>query len=119
MNLNYLIKALPPRQDLKLNGEIKRKEQQLQLLQASTLMDTIAILSGKNQQLVEDFAAEIELYKRPLSQRIDVSYIKNELEKELASRGIMSSFNLEIKDKNTTLYAFANFSDTQPVVQNL
>jgi len=119
LNYAYTVKTLPPRQDLKLNGEIKRKEQQLQLLQASTLMDTIAILSGKNQQLVEDFAAEIELYKRPLSQRIDVSYIKNELEKELASRGIMSSFNLEIKDKNTTLYAFANFSDAQPVVQNL
>lgn len=119
LNYAYTVKALPPRLDLKLNSEINRKEQQLKLLEANTLMDTIAILSGKNPQLVQDFAAEIELYKRPLSQRIDVSYIKSELEKELANRDIRSTFNLEIKDKNTTLYAFANFSDAEPVAQNL
>lgn len=117
--LNYAIKVLPPRQDLKLKDEITHKERQLQLLQATTLMDTIAILSGKNPQIVEDFAAEIELYKRPLSQRIDVAYIKSELEKELLSRDINSAFNLEIKDKNTTLYAFSNFSHEKPSPQNL
>src|SRR5690606_35410412 len=117
--LKYAIKVLPPRLDLKLKGEIARKERQLQLLQATTLMDTIAILSGKNPKIVEDFAAEMELYKRPLSQRIDVAYIKSELERELASRDIHSAFNLEIKDKNTTLYAFANFSDDKPSLQNL
>src|SRR5690606_10648147 len=37
--LNYAIKVLPPRQDLKLKDEIARKERQLQLLQATTLMD--------------------------------------------------------------------------------
>src|SRR5690606_19380976 len=108
--LNYAIKVLPPRQDLKLKDEIARKERQLQLLQATTLMDTIAILSGKNPHIVEGFAAEMELYKRPLNQRIDVAYIKRELEKELSSRDITSPFNLEIRDKNSTLYAFANFS---------
>lgn len=117
--LNYAIKVLPPRQDLKLKDEIARKERQLQLLQATTLMDTIAILSGKNPQIVEDFAAEMELYKRPLSQRIDVAYIKSELERELASRDIHSAFNLEIKDKNTTLYAFANFSHEKHSLKNL
>ncbi len=117
--LNFAVKAFPPRQDLKMNPEIARKEQQLKLLQANTLMDTIAILSGKNPQVVEDFAAEIELYKRPLSQRIDIVYIKSELEKELSSRDINSPFNLEIKDKNTTLYAFANFSHEKPSPQNL
>ncbi len=117
--LNYAIKTLPPRQDLKLKNEIVHKERQLQLLQATTLMDTIAILSGKNPLIVEDFAAEIELYKRPLNQRIDATYIKSELEKELSSRGIHSAFNLEIKDKNTTLYTLANFSDEKPSPQDL
>ncbi|WP_090606328.1 sensor histidine kinase [Parapedobacter koreensis] len=117
--LNYAIKTLPPRQDLKLKNEILRKERQLQLLEATTLMDTIAILSGKNPQLVEDFAAEIELYKRPLSQRIDVGYIKSELEKELLSRDINAAFNLEIKDKHTTLYTFANLSGEAPSPENL
>ncbi|MGK6350648.1 ATP-binding protein [Parapedobacter sp. DT-150] len=111
--LNFAIEALPPRQDLKLSREITRKERQLQLLQASTLMDSIAILSGKNPQLVEDFAAERELYKRPLSERIDIAYIKEELQKELVNRDINSVFNLEIKDKNSTLYAFAAFSQAE------
>lgn len=117
--LNYAIKVLPPRQDLKLKDEIARKERQLQLLQATTLMDTIAILSGKNPHIVEGFAAEMELYKRPLNQRIDVAYIKRELEKELSSRDITSPFNLEIRDKNSTLYAFANFSHEKPSPRNV
>ncbi len=117
--LNYAIKAFAPRQDLKVTGEIARKEQQLKLLQASSLMDTIAILSGKNPQLVQDFEAEIELYKLPLSKRIDVAYIKAELENELATRGIESAFNLEIRDRHTTLYAFANFSEGQPLPQSV
>ena len=111
--------TLPPKTDTKLEREIRQLEQQLKLLQANTLMDTIAILSGKNPQLIEDFAAELELYKRPLSQRINVTYIKSELEKELLSRDIRSTFNLEIKDANTTLYSFANFSDEQPTPENV
>ncbi len=115
----YTVKALPPRNDLKLNSEIIQKERKLKLLQANTLMDTIAILSGKSQQLVEDFAAEIELYKRPLSDRINVSYIKAEMEKELLSRDIESAFNLEISSKNAVLYTFANFSEAKPSPQNM
>ncbi|WP_257669460.1 sensor histidine kinase [Parapedobacter tibetensis] len=117
--VDYTYKALPPRQDLKLNSEIDRKERQLRLLQANTLMDTIAILSGKNHKLVEDFAAELELYKRPLSERINVGYIKKELQKELVSRDIKSTFNLEIKDEYTTFHSFANFADEKPTPQNV
>ncbi len=108
--LKYAIKAFPPRQDLKMNREIARKERELQLLQANTLMDTIAILSGKNPFMVQGFEAEMELYKRPLSERINVGYIRSELEKELEVRDINSPFDIMIKDRNTTLYAsFANF----------
>ncbi len=117
--VNYTVKALPPRQDLKLDSEINRRERQLKLLQANTLMDTIAILSGKNPQLIEDFEAEMELYKRPLNKRINFTYIKKELENELLSRDIRSVFNLEIRDENSTLYAFANFSDEQATPQNI
>ena len=112
--LDYSIEALPPREDKEIRLEIARKERQLQLLQASTLMDTIAILSGKNPTMVQGFEAEMELYKRPLSERIDIAYIKAELEKELRSRDINSPFDLMIKDRNTTLYAsFANFSEAE------
>ncbi|MFB2121161.1 ATP-binding protein [Parapedobacter sp. 2B3] len=113
-SIKYAIKAFAPRQDLKMSREIARKEQELQLLQASTLMDTIAILSGKNPMIVKGFEAEMELYKRPLSERINVAYIKSELEKELKNRAIHSPFDLVIKDRSTTLYAsFANFSETE------
>ena len=112
--LKYAIKAFPPRQDLKMNREIARKERELQLLQANTLMDTIAIISGKNPLMVQGFEAEMELYKRPLSERVSVSYIRSELEKELDVRDIKSPFDLMIKDRNTTLYAsFANLSETE------
>src|SRR5690554_720954 len=103
--LDYSIKALPPREDKEIRREIARKERQLQLLQANTLMDTIAIISGKNPMMVQGFEAEMELYKRPLSERINVDYIRSELEKELEVRDIKSPFDLMIKDRNTTLYA--------------
>jgi len=119
--LKYAIKAFPPRQDVKMDREIARKERELQLLQANTLLDTIAIISGKNPLMVQGFEAEMELYKRPLSERVNVSYIRTELEKELKARDINSPFDLVIKDRNTTLYAsFANFSEAeQPDPQSL
>src|SRR5690606_36778349 len=94
-------------------------ERQLQLLLGTTLMDTIAILGGKNPHIEEEFGAEIEVYERPFNERIDVAYIKRELEKELSSRDITSPFNLEIRDKNSTLYAFANFSHEKPFPRNV
>src|SRR5690606_7030036 len=55
-----------------------------------------------------------ELYKRPLSERVNVAYIRSELEKELKNRNIDSPFDLAIKDRNTTLFAsFANFAETK------
>lgn len=113
--LEYSIETLPPRENKTIRQEIARKERQLQLLQANTLMDTIAIISGKDPSMVRGFEAEMELYKRPLSERINVAYIREELEKELGMRDIESPFDLIIKDRNTTLYAsFANFSENDP-----
>ena len=120
-SLKYAIKTFPPRQDLRMNREIAQKERQLQLLQANTLMDTIAIISGKDPSMVQGFEAEMELYKRPLSERINVAYIREELGKELEIRDIKSPFDLIIKDQSTTLYAsFANFSENeQPDAESL
>src|SRR5690606_11696073 len=58
-------------------------------------------------------------YQRPLSDRINVSYIKAELDKELLSRDIEPAFNLEISRRNAVLYTFANFSDAKPSRQNM
>lgn len=118
-SLNYTVKALPPRQDIKIEHQIGRLEQQLKLLQANTLLDTIAVLSGKDPLMVEGFAAEMELSKRPLNERINAAYIKNELEKELIKRDIRSPFNLEIKNDQHTVYSFASFSGEQAAPENV
>ncbi|WP_353183015.1 HAMP domain-containing sensor histidine kinase [Parapedobacter lycopersici] len=118
-SLNYTVKALPPRKDIKMERQIDHMEQQLKLLQANTLLDTIAVLSGKDPLMVEGFAAEIELAKRPFNERINAAYIKNELQRELIKRDIRSPFNLEIKNNNHTVYSFASFSEVQPASESV
>lgn len=118
-SLNYTVKALPPRQDIEIEQQVNRLEQQLKLLQANTLLDTIAVLSGKDPLMVEGFAAEIELSKRPLTERINAVYIQRELKNELVKRDIRSSFNLEIKNDQQTVYSFAAFSEERPTTENV
>lgn len=118
-SLNYTVRALPPRHDIKIEQQIGRLERQLKLLQANTLLDTIAVLSGKDPLLVEGFAAEMELSKRPLNERINASYIKEELQNELIKRDIRSPFNLEIKNEDRTVYSFASFSGEAPSSENV
>lgn len=109
--LDYNLEVLPPRNDIKIEREIRELEKELKLIQANTLLDTIAVLGGKNPAAFQDVAFGMELAKKPLNQRIDINYIKNELTEELASRGITSSFNIEIKEDNAILYSFASFQD--------
>lgn len=100
--------ALPPKTDLLLERRLKSLEQNLRLLQANTLVDSIAILGGKNPRVVEDFAISVELSKRPLNDRVDVVYLQQELKEELSLREINSPFHLEVKDDQQVLYTFAN-----------
>lgn len=105
--LNDIV-ALPPRTDLVLERQLRMMEQSLKLVQARTLMDTIAIFGGKSTQVVEDFAISMELAKKPLDQRINVDFIKQELLEELANREIDAPFQLEIRDEKKILFQFAN-----------
>ncbi len=105
--LNNIV-TLPPKTDIKLEAELRRLDQRLKLIQASTLMDTVAILGGKNPQVVEDLAISIELAQKPLNERIDVGFIKRELEDELYARQIASPFQLEIRDDSQLIYKFAS-----------
>lgn len=118
-SLNYTVRALPPRQDIKIDLQVRRLERQLKLLQANTLLDTIAVLSGKDPLIVEGFAAEMELSKRPLDERINAGYIKAELQKELVKRDIKSPFNLEIKNEDQTVYRFASFRGERASTENV
>lgn len=104
------IVALPPKTDLLLERRLRVLEQSLRLLQANSLVDTIAILGGKNPRAIEDFAISVELSKRPLYDRIDVGFIQQELKEELTLREINSPFLLEVRDGADVVYSFANAS---------
>lgn len=109
LTLDFDIKALPPRVDVRLEREIRGLERELALLQAQTFLDTIAVMGGKNPALFHDYSIGVELAQKPLSERIDIRYIKDELTDELRSRGVISPFNLQVRDDNTILYQFASF----------
>lgn len=107
--LDFDIKVLPPRGDIRLEREIRVMERDLALLQAQTFLDTIAVMGGKNPSLFQHYSIEMELAQKPLSERIDIGYIQNELSHELLSRGITSPFSLQVRDEHAILYQFASF----------
>lgn len=101
------IVALPPKTDERLERKLRDLEREARLLQANSLLDTIAILGGKSTRMIEDFAITAELSQKPLDQRLDIEYIKAELLQELQSREIHSPFHLEIRSENEVFYSFA------------
>ncbi|MGJ1432268.1 sensor histidine kinase [Sphingobacterium spiritivorum] len=106
-SLDFTIKTLPPKADMKIALRIHGLENKLKLSQlddASNLYDSIAVIGGKKNDVIEDFAASMELSKRPLKSRIDVSFLKKELTRELYNRDINSKFNIEVKENNSILY---------------
>ena len=105
------IVALPPQTDVRLERRLSSLEREAQLFQANSLLDTIAILSGKSHQIVEDFTLSAELSQRPLDQRIDVSFIQNEIALELMHRDIHAHFHLEIRTDDQVLFSFAKTVD--------
>ncbi len=112
-SINNII-ALPPRTDQALESKLHQLEKEVKLFQAHSLSDTIAILGGKNPQLIEDFAISVELSKRPLNQRLDFGFIKSEMEAELEIRDIRTPFQLELRSDNDILYSFANQDSQNP-----
>jgi|SRR5690554_1393971 len=105
------IYTLPPKTDIVLENRLGQLEKEIKLFQAHSLTDTIAILGGKNPQLIEDFAISIELSKRPLDQRLDFDYIRSEMEAELVLRDIQTPFQLELRSDNNILFSFANHKE--------
>lgn len=102
------IYTLPPRTDKVLETRLDQLEKEIKLFQAQSLTDTIAILGGKNPQLIEDFAISVELSKRPLDQRLDVDYIRAEMDAELELRDIRIPYQLELRSDHDVLFSFAN-----------
>ncbi|TDS10410.1 sensor histidine kinase [Sphingobacterium paludis] len=102
-DINWVVRVLPPRGDLKIAFRIHALEQELALNTAQTLIDSVAVMGGKNKELVTSVAAAEELSKRPFRDRVNFAYLKNEMENELSKRDIYAPFNLEVRDDRSLL----------------
>jgi two-component system phosphate regulon sensor histidine kinase PhoR len=118
----YQIATLPPKEDEKINFRINNLLSQLdhireELLAKSnpiTLFDTVAILSGKKANVVEDLAMSVQLANRPLHKRINTRRVQQLIQQELGSREIHSPFNMEIRDHFKLIY---QTSDPQTLLE--
>ncbi len=92
----------------RLNGEIADQLQTLEnqlivlnakkLQQATTLFDTLAIIGGKSEDILKDVQSSMLLAKKPFRERLNVKYLKKELDAELNKRDIYVPFNIEVRD---------------------
>ena len=109
------IVTLPPMTDERMKQKLQDLEREARLLQANSLLDTIAILGGKSTRMIEDFAITAELSQKPLDQRLDIEYIKRELQQELQNREIHSPFHLEIRSEDEVFYSFVQWDINEPM----
>ncbi|WP_166332427.1 sensor histidine kinase [Sphingobacterium chungjuense] len=95
--------TLPPTEDAATRMRLQEVEQKLKDLNyrklsvATNLYDTIAILGGKDNKVMEDITASIAMSKRPLKERIKTDLAMHYLQEELYNRGIVSPFLMEIR----------------------
>ncbi|GGH07602.1 hypothetical protein GCM10011418_04840 [Sphingobacterium alkalisoli] len=120
--------ALPPKSSDKIafelyNHEKKLKELNLQKLESAfSLEDSVAILGGKNPELVEQVAIAMELAKKPLRERINIISVQRLIKDELERRDIHTPFNIEIRDRHNNnlifnIQADANFNSSEKITR--
>lgn len=101
--------ALIARVDAKIAFELHALEQELirlnsqQFAGAENLFDTLAIIGGKSRHILQDVEFGMELAKRPFRDRVNIQYLKLELEAELAKREIYAPFNIEVRDNQLAI----------------
>lgn len=101
--------TLMPKTNAKVAFELHALEQQLgslneqQFAGAENLFDTLAIIGGKSRDILKDVEFGMELAKRPFRERINIEFLKNELEIELAKRDIHAPFNIEVRDNQLAI----------------
>lgn len=101
--------TLIPKSNARLAFELHTLEKQLASLNArqfegaESLFDTLAIIGGKSRDILKDVEFGMELAKRPFRERINIQYLKSELEAELAKREIFAPFNIEVRDNQLAI----------------
>lgn len=96
--------TLAPKINAEIAFQLHNLEKQLvdlnskKLASASTLFDTLAIIGGKNADILKNVEFSMQLVKRPFRERVNFTYVKNELQNELSKREINTAFNIEVRD---------------------
>ncbi|MBD1423659.1 sensor histidine kinase [Sphingobacterium chuzhouense] len=96
--------TLIPRINREIADQLQELENELLVLnakklqQATTLFDTLAIIGGKSEHILKDIESSILLAKKPFRERLNIKYLKKELDTELNKRDIYVPFNIEVRD---------------------
>jgi len=105
--------VLPPPRDRKLDAQIKRYEEQLQLKHATRIFDSfMSQPTTTTASIIENLANDFELAKQPLKKRIDPTYIEEALKEELQNRKISLPFNMVITEgsDDSVLFHLASYN---------
>jgi len=96
--------TLIPRVNSEISDQLQELERQLVMLnakklqQATTLFDTLAIIGGKSEHILKDVQSSMLLAKKPFRERLNIKFLKKELDRELNKRDIYVPFNIEVRD---------------------
>lgn len=96
--------TLIPQMNRELDQRLQELENQLVALNAkklqgaTTLFDTLAIIGGKSEDILKDVESSMLLAKKPFRERLNVKYLKKELDAELNKRDVYVPFNIEVRD---------------------
>lgn len=96
--------TLSPRVNKEIEQQLRELEKEMlalnaqKLQQATTLFDTLAVIGGKSKGILKDIESSMLLAKKPFRERLNVKYLKKELDEELNKRDIYVPFNMEVRD---------------------
>lgn len=104
--------ALPPRTDRRLDAQMKKYEQQERFFQAGPLLDSFMEVNQQGPSVMENLASDLEMAKKPLKSRVDISYIREELKEEFANRNIHLPFELRVTEgqQDSVLFRLVSFA---------
>lgn len=100
---SFVWATLPPKANMDAIFNLHTLEKKLEQLNskklavATDLFDTIAIIGGKNQQLLEDIATSMAMSRKPLKDRINADFALRNLHTEFEQRGISSPFVMQVR----------------------
>lgn len=119
----FFYATLPPEADKDAIFKIKELEDRLiqlnrkKLSIATNLLDSVAILGGKDSELMAGVATSLAMSQRPLKERVKPTLARDYLQDELLRRGIDAPFVMQILSNPDQRPILQQASHTQEDVQ--